>query len=82
VLFVQHVGEEITVAMCTEGACNGAFVVAELCEALMIGGDARKGGERERVKGWFAGGGGVRRKTVEDGSAKGKKVLLEKLERL
>src|ERR1700733_12304527 len=33
--FVQHVGNEGVVGMCTKGEGNGAFVVAELCGALV-----------------------------------------------
>ncbi|KAJ3513616.1 hypothetical protein NLJ89_g2848 [Agrocybe chaxingu] len=70
--FVKTVGREQTVGMC-KGEGNGAFVVAELCDALLRGEteDARK-----EVKGWFdkdvAG-------EIEGGDAKGKKVFLEKL---
>lgn len=72
--FVRAVGEEVTVAMCAEGEGNGAFVVAELCEALI-----RDPGKEERttVKRWF---GDVAKKAVEEGKAKGKKVLLDKVE--
>ena len=76
--FVRIVGKEGTVGMCTKGEGNGAFVVAELCGAL-IGDDAERepeGGEREEVKGWFNEG---VQKEVEQGRAKGKKVLLEKI---
>ena len=71
--FVRAVGQEVTVAMCAQGEGNGAFVVAELCEALM-----RDSGSEERttVKGWF---GDAVRKAVEEGKAKGKKVLLDKV---
>jgi pumilio family protein 6 len=73
--FVRVVGKGGTLGMCTKGDGNGAFVVAELCGAL-IGDDAAKaGGEREEVKRWFNEG----VKEVGEGRAKGKKVLLEKI---
>ena len=70
--FVQIVGKDATVAMCV-GDGNGAFVVAELCEAL-IRGDLTE--EKGIVKEWF------REKVVQEieaGQAKGKRLLLEKL---
>ncbi|KAF8154852.1 armadillo-type protein [Crassisporium funariophilum] len=70
--FVNVLGQEATVAMCV-GAGNGAFVVAELCEAL-IRGELKE--ERGTVKGWF---GPEVVARVEAGEAKGKKVLVEKL---
>ncbi|KAF8228348.1 ARM repeat-containing protein [Tricholoma matsutake] len=73
--FVRVVGREGVVGMCTEGEANGAFVVAELCGALIVD-DAGDGGEREEIKRWFDE--DVRR-ALEEGRAKGKKVLLEKI---
>ncbi|RDB30018.1 Pumilio y domain family member 6 [Hypsizygus marmoreus] len=72
--FVEVVGEDVTVGMCTRGEANGAFVVAELCEAIMR--ETGREGARRTIKGWF---GEDVRKKVEDGEAKGKKVLLEKI---
>ncbi|KAJ7148678.1 armadillo-type protein [Mycena crocata] len=71
--FVETVGKEVCIAFCTEGECNGAFVIAELCEALK--GD---GGEsaRKKLKSWF---GAPVVKQIESGEAKGKKILLEKI---
>jgi len=45
------VGKEGMVGMCAEGDGNGAFVVAELCEALMGGSEGER--ERKEVKRWF-----------------------------
>ena len=59
--------------MCV-GNGNGAFVVAELCEAL-IRGDVATG--RKSVKEWFAVSDVF--KQVEASEGKGKNVLLEKL---
>ncbi|KAG5644467.1 hypothetical protein DXG03_008368 [Asterophora parasitica] len=73
--FVNIIGKDVTIGMCTLGEGNGAFVVAELLETLIRGGD-KSTIEREKVKGWF---GVEANKAVEDGTAKGKKVLLEKL---
>ena len=70
--FVQIVGKDATVAMCV-GDGNGAFVVAELCEAL-IRGDLTE--EKGIVKEWFS------EKVVQEieaGQAKGKRLLLDKL---
>ena len=70
--FVNIVGKDATVAMCV-GDGNGAFVVAELCEALLRGNLME---EKATVKKWFG------RKVVEEieaGQAKGKRVLLEKI---
>ena len=58
--------------MCV-GNGNGAFVVAELCEAL-VRGDLVE--EKAAVKGWF---GSEVLQEIEAGQAKGKRVLLEKI---
>ncbi|KAJ6535952.1 armadillo-type protein [Mycena vulgaris] len=71
--FMDAVGKEVCVAMCTAGECNGAFVIAELCEALQ--GDGGAAG-RKTLKGWF---GPAVVKEIENGEAKGKKILLEKI---
>ena len=57
-------------AMCV-GEGNGAFVVAELCEALVRGELIE---EKAEVKRWF---GKKIVKEIEAGQAKGKKVLLD-----
>jgi pumilio homology domain family member 6 len=69
--FVNIVGKDATVAMCV-GDGNGAFVVAELCEALLRGNLME---EKATVKKWFEG----RVAEIEAGQAKGKRVLLEKI---
>ncbi|KAF8218254.1 armadillo-type protein [Mycena galopus ATCC 62051] len=71
--FVETVGKEVCVAMCTKGECSGCFVIAELCEALT--GDGGKDA-RKTLKGWF---GSAVVKDIEAGEAKGKKILLEKI---
>ncbi|EAU87141.1 puf family RNA-binding protein [Coprinopsis cinerea okayama7 len=76
VQFVNTLGKDLVVAMCTKGEQNGCFVVAELCQAL-VSGDEKEA--RKSVKEWFT---KEVRKTVEDSEARGKKVLLEKLELL
>jgi pumilio homology domain family member 6 len=73
---VRVVGREGMVGMCTKGEGNGAFVVAELCGALIGDGGGKEDGERDEVKGWFS---EDVRIEIEEGRAKGKKVLLEKL---
>ncbi|CAA7263624.1 unnamed protein product [Cyclocybe aegerita] len=70
--FVKTVGRDQTVGMC-RGEGNGAFVVAELCDALLRG-EAKE--VRKEVKNWF---GKDVVKEIEGSEAKGKKVLLEKL---
>ncbi|KAH9475808.1 Pumilio homology domain family member 6 [Psilocybe cubensis] len=70
--FLKIVGREATVSMC-QGNGNGAFVVAELCEAL-IRAEASDG--RRTLKAWFT---DELVKEIEASEAKGKKVLLEKL---
>ncbi|KAG6889424.1 hypothetical protein C0995_001191 [Termitomyces sp. Mi166 len=70
--FVKVVGKDVAIGMCTLGEGNGAFVVAEMCEALIR--DGGRGEVRKEVKGWF---GDEVREAVEGGQAKGKKVLLE-----
>ncbi|KAF8801167.1 ARM repeat-containing protein [Phlegmacium glaucopus] len=70
--FVKIVGKDATVAMCV-GDGNGAFVVAELCEAL-VRGDLTE--ERVTVKEWFE---AKVVQEIEAGQAKGKRVLLEKI---
>ena len=55
------------------GKGNGAFVVAELCEAL-VRGEQEEG--RQTLKKWF---GEDVRKEIEGSDVKGKNVLLEKL---
>ncbi|KAF8965483.1 armadillo-type protein [Flammula alnicola] len=74
--FVRVVGPEPSVAMCV-GNGNGAFLIAELCEAL-IRGESNYG--RQKVKDWFGSPDVV--KQIEASEVKGKKVLLEKLELL
>ncbi|KAJ6551671.1 puf family RNA-binding protein [Mycena capillaripes] len=71
--FIDTVGKEVCVGICTKGERNGAFVIAELCEALKEddGKSARK-----TLKGWF---GPAVVKEIEDGEAKGKNILLEKI---
>ena len=69
--FVNIIGKDATVAMCV-GDGNGAFVVAELCEALIRGELIE---EKVKVKGWF---GEKVVQEIEAGQAKGKRVLLEK----
>ncbi|KAL0959125.1 hypothetical protein HGRIS_014419 [Hohenbuehelia grisea] len=76
VQFVDIVGHDVCVAMCTKGEGNGAFVVAELCEALCGDGADQDDAARAQVKGWF---GPEAIREVENGTAKGKKVLLEKI---
>lgn len=71
--FVRTVGQEPTVAMCV-GNGNGAFIVAELCEAL-IRGESTYG--RQKVKEWF--GSPDVAKQLEASEVKGKTILLEKL---
>lgn len=71
--FVRVVGREPTVAMCTG---NGAFLVAELCEALLRG---EQPYARGKVKEWFN---PEVVAELEGGEIKGKKVLLEKLPQL
>ncbi|RXW23535.1 hypothetical protein EST38_g2307 [Candolleomyces aberdarensis] len=78
VRFVDTVGKEVVTAVCTKGERNGTFVVAELCEALVRGGDEVKEARR-MLKAWFDKG---VRKTIESGEARGKSVLLEKLSAL
>ncbi|KAJ7198843.1 armadillo-type protein [Mycena pura] len=71
--FVDTVGREVCIAMCTQGECNGAFVVAELCAAVMgEGGEAA----RETLKKWFD---AEAVKRIEAGNAKGTNVLLGKI---
>ncbi|KAG5635330.1 hypothetical protein H0H81_011704 [Sphagnurus paluster] len=73
--FVMLVGKDVSIGMCTMGEGNGAFVIAELCEALIREGDKRAV-ERTKVKGWF---GDDVKKAIEEGTAKGKKVLVDKI---
>ena len=85
IMFMNEVGRDATIAMCL-GTGNGAFVVAELVEALNRGlgeGGIQEGRERvgveearKTVKAWF---GKEVVEEVERGEAKGRKVLLEKL---
>ncbi|KAK7052431.1 PUM-HD domain-containing protein [Favolaschia claudopus] len=68
--FMETIGKEVCVGMCSMGQCGGCFVIAELCEAV-------KGDEAKRtLKGWF---GPTVVKEIEAGDAKGKKILLDKL---
>lgn len=78
---VKTLDEEVIVGMCVKGERNGAFVVAELCEALMAEkGDAEGRKEaRKTLKGWF---GKKVVKEIESGEGKGKKVLLDKISSL
>ncbi|KAF7303694.1 PUM-HD domain-containing protein [Mycena indigotica] len=77
--FVEIVGQDVCVAMCTTGGCNGTFVIAELCGALVTSDDDHSAETRKTVKRWFS---GKVRKTIEAGDAKGKKVLLDRIDTL
>jgi pumilio homology domain family member 6 len=68
--FITIVGEERTVALARG---EGAFVVAELLERLVMEGSDS---EKEAVKGWFKSG------DLNSGEGKGRKVLLEKIAKL
>ena len=68
--FLRVVGKETTVGI-AQG--DGSFVVAELCGRIVEGGNRE---EKERLKAWF---GKAIVKEIEDGNAKGKRVLLENL---
>lgn len=74
--FVDLVGKEAILNLCTKGQKNGTFVVAELCGALCRGTSNSVGEARTRVKEWFD---KSTRKEIENGDAKGKTVLLEKV---
>lgn len=74
--FVQNIGQAGVVGMCTKGEGNGAFVVAELCGALVADETGTEAKEREEVKKWFD---NAVRREIQEGEAKGKKVLLEKI---
>ncbi|KAG6916513.1 hypothetical protein DXG01_006514 [Tephrocybe rancida] len=50
--FVTLVDKAVTVDMCTQGKGSGAFVVAELCGALLRDGEQRAA-ERKKVKTWL-----------------------------
>lgn len=71
---VESLDGDVITGICTKGERNGAFVVAELCQAL-------KGQDKQvkQVRKWFTK--DVRR-TIEEGEGKGKKVLLGKLDEL
>jgi pumilio homology domain family member 6 len=73
---VQVVGREGMVGMCTKEEGNGAFVIAGLCGALIGDDGGKEDGERDEVKGWFS---EEVRRQMEEGRAKGKKVLLENI---
>lgn len=71
-------------AVCLKGQRNGTFLVAELCAALTKSGDEDKTEEtseaREKLKSWLCT--PSVQKAIEEGEAKGKKVLLESLGKL
>lgn len=68
--FMKDVGKEETLAM-AKG--NGAFMVAELCERIREEGSNE---EKTMLKDWFS---GEVMREIEEGDAKGKKVLVEKV---
>ncbi|KAJ7621062.1 armadillo-type protein [Roridomyces roridus] len=72
--FVDTVGHEVCVAMCTKGERNGAFVVAELCGALKEADESK-----QTLQAWFT---PAVVKAIEDGEGKGKNILLEKISTL
>jgi pumilio family protein 6 len=74
-LFINTVSQNVVTAMCTEGERNGSFIIATLCETLMMGGDDKKS-ERQVLKSWF---GEKEREKIEKGDGRGKHLLLEKL---
>lgn len=77
--FLDHVDGDVVVGMCSRGQRNGAFLVAELCQALLGGGDKESKDGRAKLKQWFT---SSILKTIESGDAKGKQVLLDKLGQL
>jgi pumilio family protein 6 len=75
--FVNQLTKDVVTSFCTKGERNGTFVVVELCAALVKEGEKEEVLDaRETVKRWF---GGEVTKGVEEGEARGKVILLEKL---
>ena len=76
-------GEQIK-AMCCKGERNGTFLVAELCAALIKEENSDTNVSvheaRQKLKSWLCT--SPVRKEIEEGEAKGKKVLLENIGKL
>jgi pumilio family protein 6 len=76
--FVERVGEDVITSMATKGPKNGAFVVGELCGAL-VRGESAATDARNLVKAWFT---KALVKKIEDSDAKGKTVLVSRISEL
>lgn len=82
--FVDIVDGDVMTAMCVKGDKNGAFVIAELCGALIGHNGETTGGSseaevvaaKEKVKRCF---GKSVIHQIREGDGKGKKVLLDKI---
>ncbi|KAE9402209.1 hypothetical protein BT96DRAFT_563255 [Gymnopus androsaceus JB14] len=80
-------GEQIK-AMCCKGERNGTFLVAELCAALIKAMGSEENSDtnvsvheaRQKLKSWLYT--SPVQKEIEEGEAKGKKVLLENIGKL
>ncbi|KAJ7595727.1 armadillo-type protein [Mycena floridula] len=72
--FVDTLDQDILTSLCTKGEKNGAFVIAELCQALV--GAAEVTEARQKVKRSFS---ESVLKDIDGGSGKGRQVLLEKI---
>ncbi|KAF8996016.1 puf family RNA-binding protein [Cyathus striatus] len=79
VALVETVDKGVCVNACTKGETGGLFLMAELCTALVNAKDDKAVDAREDIKKWFS---GDVRKEIEAGEARGKKALLEQLDRL
>ncbi|CAK5262026.1 unnamed protein product [Mycena citricolor] len=70
--FVETIGQDVSVAMCCKGDCNGTFVIAELCGALI----GTASSSTHSVKQWFS---SAVQKEIEARDGKGKNVLLQRI---
>ena len=77
--FVDSIEKEVILAMCLKGEKNGTFVIAELCASLAHADTPESKDARKRLKEWFN---GDVKKQISSGDGKGKKVLLDNIDRL
>jgi pumilio homology domain family member 6 len=76
VQLMDTLDQDVIVGMCTKGERNGAFAVAELCNALSQGKGQDVSDAKSRLSSWFT---NDVKKDIKGGSGKGRDLLLEKL---
>ncbi|KAJ8076907.1 Pumilio y domain member 6 [Marasmius tenuissimus] len=77
--FVDSIEKEVVLGMCLKGEKNGTFVIAELCASLAGANTSESKDSRKRLKEWF---GANAKEQISSDGGKGKKVLLDNIDKL